>query len=146
MNEAELIAGTIESVKTQGWTTSYLFEVDTGRHCILGAIGYARWGDQWDIDCREFNEGEEMYQRLAEDSLTHSLIKKISKVIIAKSPQYGGRHPGSTSPYEDEYLNCLLYGWNDDLSHVDDGDEVVMEVLEKTQAEIGIETEEASDD
>jgi hypothetical protein len=145
MNEAELVAAAIQDVKDRGYSSSYLTDPDTMKHCVLGSIGFARWGDQWDIDCSRFGEGSEMYSRLQRDTLTRGLIKRVSEAISAKDPELMEKYDSPStfsSVYEGEYFNCLVYDWNDEL--VDKlgsdtaGQQELLEVLEKVQAEIGV--------
>lgn len=140
MSEAQLVAGAIQDVKDRGYGSGYLLAGDSGRHCILGSIGYARWGEQWDVDCRETCDSTDtdtkMYVRLAQDPLTRSLIGRIGDAIKAKTHTEMMDKSGDTFP--DEYVICYVYGWNDDLKFAD-GKENVLEVLEKVQASIGIE-------
>lgn len=133
MSEAQLVAGAIQDVKERGYSSGYLFDQDNNRHCILGSIGYARWGEQWDVDC-SFGEGEDMYVRLSTDLLTRSLIGRISDAIEAKTNRKRGDN--SHDEFLDEYIVAYVYGWNDDLK-TSEGKENVLEVLEKVQADIG---------
>lgn len=125
MNEAELVAGTIKAVKDKGWTTTLLYREETNQHCVLGSIGYARWGAQWDIDCSLHENTDEMYDRLNGDPLTRSLIEKMNNVVLALDESFG---------WENWTPNSVVYSWNDDQEEVED----ILEVLEKVQAEIGL--------
>ncbi len=145
MNEAELVAGTIDTIKTRGWTTSHLLDESTGKHCILGAIGYARWGNNWDVDCHDEGDSDEMYKRLLADPVTRSVIQKIGDIIVAQDPDYtpndcDGQGVGFADAYDHAYLASLVYGWNDDQLQPE-GTKEVLEVLEKAQAEIGVDCE-----
>lgn len=137
MSEAQLVAGAIQDVKDRGYSSGYLFDDDTKKHCVLGSIGYARWGEQWDVDCSQFESAnDEMYERLSTDSLTRSLIGRIGDAIKAKTSRKMADQSDDT--FTDEYIMCYVYGWNDDLKP-SNGKKDVLEVLEKVQADIGIE-------
>lgn len=140
MTEAQLVAGAIQDVKDRGYGSSYLYDEDTQKHCILGSIGYARWGEQWDLDCSDpyTSFDNTMYKRLAADPVTRALIGRITDAIKSKTDR--------TMPsrrfdqFVDECLMVYVYGWNDDLKDAV-GKENVLEILEKVQADIGIELE-----
>lgn len=141
-NEAQLIAGAIKDVQKNGWGQSYLFNEGTQRHCILGSIGFARWGDQWNIDCTKAlnnkdGNDEEMYVRLVSDPLTKSVIERLYHAILAQDPGYGEGWTPETDSFKDQYLGCAVYGWNDERNYAE-GEEDVLEILQKVQAEIGV--------
>jgi hypothetical protein len=129
VNEAQLVAETIATVKRDGWVRGYLAH-PAGGHCILGAIGRARWGSQWDVDCSSNTTQEfRAYGRLQQDPLTKSLVNRILDVVITIDEGIG------YSAESDGRRQALVYYWNDNQ---ETGDKI-LDVLEKVQAEVGVE-------
>jgi hypothetical protein len=136
MNEAELVAETIATIKRDGWSPVFLATPDDGRHCILGAIGRARWGTQWDLDCNDPDGINEVYERLARDPLTRSLIDRIADVLIAKDDDsrcYADILEERKPAFDGDHEEQIVFTWNDTQHDEED----ILEVLEKVQAEIG---------
>lgn len=117
MNEAELIAGTIDVIEKGGWTQGRLIDPDTQKHCILGAVGKARWGPDWDLECLARNEGNEVYNRLRADELTNSLVSKLAVHLYGQYPQekiYAAFGYDDLPDVEEDPTDFII-GWNDDL-------------------------------
>jgi hypothetical protein len=130
MNEAQVVAHALETIKQDGWMRGWLSFDHYGkrRHCILGAIGYARWGTQWDIDCDNMDTSGALYERLSADPATRRVIDHIYDVVIANGMAKAVAE-GSVVRAE----QITVYRWND---HQETEEEII-EVLEKVQAEIG---------
>lgn len=139
MNEAELVAATIATVKRDGWSTGSLFRNSDKTHCILGAIGKARWGNQWDVDCLDSNESKEVYLRLRNDPVTNALVGKVKELLLVQMDReefYDKTGNDEEILLDDRWTHDVVMEWNDSLLHSEDE---LLEVLEKVQAEIGVE-------
>ena len=136
MDEAQLVAGTIETIKLEGWTQGKLLDRHTKRHCILGAIGKARWGSNWDVDC--VGNGEKAYRALRTDEVTRRLIAKIARHLFeargAEQWDFSGLDEVDLKSDPDDFLVT----WNDEMLSRMHGEEELIAVLEKVQAEVGL--------
>lgn len=135
MNEQQLIADTIE-VLQKGWGRGDLVDGENKR-CLLGAIGHARWGHQWDLDCNKASSAGVVYERLGQDPLTAALIRKISDTIVAN--QLLLNHSPSRADFDGylgHYDNVMCFMFNDEQMP-QTGAENVLALLEKVQADIG---------
>jgi hypothetical protein len=108
----------IETVN-RGWNTGSLCAQTVQRgetHCLLGAIGYARWGSQFDRWAAKSTP--KAYAKLDEDPVTMAMIDKVLTVL---NEQYPCRFWGNSQ---------FVYLFNDNHTKAE-----VIAVLEKAAAE-----------
>ncbi|HEX4716308.1 MAG TPA: hypothetical protein VH164_15410 [Ktedonobacteraceae bacterium] len=136
MNEAQLVAATIDVIKREGWTQGALIDKQTKQHCILGAVGKARWGNQWDKDC--LSSAKSVYLELMLDRVTGAVINRIAKMLYTNlEPDQLARIGVESEQDLAEDPDGLVIGWNDDLLSHTHGEEELLAVLAKIQAEVG---------
>jgi len=135
MNEAQLVANTTEIIKTGGWVRNRLV-TDDGRHCILGAIGKARWGHQWDMDCMTGMVA--VCKRLGEDPVASAVVRRVREHLVASHQQSADRWTVLSHCAEGEYPGhhdqTVVYQWNDYNTNYEE----LLDVLGKVQAEVGL--------
>lgn len=144
MDEAELVAATIDVINSDGWTIGAMGgQGGNDERCVLGSLGRARWGAQWDIDCCA-NVGALsatwIYQRIANDPVAYSVVKRIADVLTAESPELLAHRGWAGCSWDQEkeqyrgesYLGTVC-DWNDQNATT----KAVITVLEKVQAEVG---------
>jgi hypothetical protein len=113
---SELAFQTIETIRRDGWTTGIMGGQREGRHCLLGSIGKARWGDQWDMDCQ--SELENVYEKLKTDAAARGLVQRLVNVIAKRSELRKRQAIEMAHTPHSKWLAArveqqIVYGWND---------------------------------
>lgn len=112
----------IETVK-KGWGKGHLWgrSKNTGEefHCMLGAIGVARWGQQFDGWVGDWQH--DLRAMMQEDPVTSAMIAKVRTVIHEQYPQYRPDHGLGA-----------IYHFND---FFDRTQEEILAILEKAAAD-----------
>jgi hypothetical protein len=125
---SDLAHQTIETIQRDGWIKGTMGGMRTGEHCLLGSIGKARWGEQWEADC---NRGF-AYDLLKKDAtargLVHRLVNIIVKISEAKKKEAIKFAHTYREPSTKQILNRaqeMVYSWND----TEASEEAVLTVL-----------------
>lgn len=85
MEPEKLLAKADEVLDKKGWCTGALTEPDTGAHCSLGAIGYAKFGKKFDNAALGWygtnGNGSDAMEMLTRDPDTRAAIIKLGNQI-----------------------------------------------------------------
>jgi hypothetical protein len=70
-----------QTLDERGWCNGYLVHPATGSHCALGAIGYAKWGNEFD---QKVLKGEQNgYEMISDDPDTATAMQQLANQIRA---------------------------------------------------------------